>query len=193
MSLFQLTLTLFLIMDAPGNLPVFMTLLKDFTESKKRKIVLREMLFALIIMIACCFLGKELLQLLHVSTDAVNIAGGVILFFIALYMLFPKNFPFLSSPSKESDPFIVPLAIPIIAGPALIGSLLIFATTTSLFSLSLAVLLSWFFTTLVLLSISWASKVLGPKVLGALEKVMGFVMALLAIEMLSKGIMAFVH
>src|SRR5947209_1223025 len=121
MTIASAALLFFLVMDPLGNIPFFLSALKDVAPARRTFVLLRELLVALSVMVAFLFAGQSLLGLLHISEPALTIAGGVILFLIALRMVFP-------SPEKSmqeelaGEPFIVPLAIPYVAGPSLLAA-----------------------------------------------------------------------
>src|SRR5262249_15079119 len=121
MSLLSAAVLLFLVMDPMGNVPFFMTALKNVDPSRQRQVVLRELLIALGVMIFFLFAGRFLLQVLEISEPALTIAGGVILLLIALRMVFPSVETSLHE-KLAGEPFIVPLAIPYVAGPSLLAT-----------------------------------------------------------------------
>jgi multiple antibiotic resistance protein len=175
-QLFNLAVTFFLIMDPLGNIPLFISLLGKRTPKDQRRIILRELLIALGIMILFFFLGDMILDLLHISKYTVQISGGVILFLIALQMIFPKV---SNGKDKEvqSEPFIVPLAVPLVAGPSLLATIAI----------------AWIATTVILLSSSWFAKIMGTRGLKACERMMGLILTLLAVQLLLEGVTTFVQ
>ena len=193
MTILSAALLLFLVMDPLGNIPLFMTTLKKVEVSRQRKVVLRELVFALVILIAFLFLGQYLLQALHLSQTALTTAGGVILMIIALKMIFPSTHPSLQE-DVEGEPFIVPLAIPYVAGPsAMATSLLMMSNDPSRwFDWLLAVLLAWLVSALIIYFSSYFAKFLGEKGLIAIERLMGMLLITVAVQMLLSGIAEFV-
>src|SRR3990167_548933 len=117
MEYYSAALTLILVMDPLGNIPIFLSILQRFERRKQLWIILRECLFAFLILVGFLFFGQYILKGLGVSTSALNVAGGIILFLIALNMIFPTKNNVLSDDHLD-DPFIVPLAIPLTAGPS---------------------------------------------------------------------------
>ena len=193
MTILSAALLLFLVIDPLGNIPMFMTTLKKVDEKRQRKVVVRELLFALVILIAFLFLGQYLLQLLHLSETALTTAGGIILLIIAIKMIFPARDKSLQE-DVEGEPFIVPLAIPYVAGPS--------AMATSLLMMSreperwldwlFAVLIAWFVSAVIIYFSSYFARFLGEKGLIAIERLMGMLLITVAVQMLLTGIAEFV-
>lgn len=189
MTLLSAALLLLLVIDPLGNIPFFLSGLKPVAPERRFKVVAREMLIALVVLIGFLFLGRHALSLLRISQPALTTAGGVILLLIALRMIFPT-----SAHSMEEDipgePFIVPLAIPYVAGPsALATELLIMSREPTRWPTWLAALgIAWAGTSVVLLSASALSRLVGEKVLIAVERLMGMVLVTVAVEMLMGGI-----
>jgi len=119
--------TLFFIMDPLGNMPVFNAILERFDSKQRSIIVAREMLFALVILMTFLFTGTAILDFMGLTESSLSIAGGVLLFIIALRMIFPQ--PVKSSTEVVEDPFIVPLAMPMVAGPSTIAILLLLSSS----------------------------------------------------------------
>ncbi len=189
MEIWSAAITLFLIMDPLGNLPVFMSILKNVPIERQRKILIRELLIALFVMLLFLFAGQIILDVMHLKTEAVSISGGIILFIIALRMIFP-------SPTKPSDedalqhePLIVPLAIPLIAGPSLLASLMLLANRQPDMTMewTMAAIGAWTVSSLILLSAPRIFKVLGERGLMACERLMGMILIMLSVQMLLDG------
>src|SRR5262245_45079711 len=107
-------------MDPLGNIPFFLAALQPVDPARRTRVVVRELLIAYGVMVIFLFAGQHLLGLLHISEPALTIAGGVILFLIAVRMVFPS--PHQSGHEDvEGEPFVVPLAIPYVAGPSLLA------------------------------------------------------------------------
>ena len=119
--------TLFFVMDPLGNMPVFNAVLEHFNHRERSIIVAREMLFALAILMTFLFAGTAILNFMGLTQSSLSIAGGVLLFVIALRMIFPP--PIKEQIEVEEDPFIVPLAIPMVAGPSTIAILLLLSSS----------------------------------------------------------------
>lgn len=187
MSLLQIAVTLFLIMDPFGNVPAFLSLLRDFSPKRQRWIIFRELLIALGIILFFNFIGNEILNLIHITQATVKLAGGIILFLISLQMIFPRTHH--AGPTSGEEPFIVPLAVPFIAGPSIMGAVMIYAHQTGdLYKTTTAIFIAWIPTFLILLASSWLKRVLGARVLVAGERLMGFIMTILAVSLFTDGI-----
>jgi multiple antibiotic resistance protein len=193
MTLLSAALLLLFVIDPLGNVPFFLSALKPVDPRRRLRVVVRELLIALVVLVVFLFLGRHILSLLRISQPALTTAGGVILLLIALRMIFPT-----SAKSMEEDiqgePFIVPLAIPYVAGPsALATELLIMSREPTRWPTWLAALgIAWACTSLVLLSASALSRYVGEKVLIAMERLMGMVLVTVAVEMLMGGIREYI-
>ena len=181
--------TLFLIMDPLGNLPVFMSVLKTIEPKRRRKILARELLFSLIIMFTFLFSGQIVLDFLNVRQESVSIAGGIILFLIGLKMIFPQPGGVTGLTSGE-EPFIVPLAIPLIAGPSVLAALILLANQdhSRMLDWSMALGAAWLATATILMLSSSFHRILGERGLTAIERLMGMILIMISIQMLLDGI-----
>jgi multiple antibiotic resistance protein len=189
MTIISAALLLFLVIDPVGNIPFFLIALKRVDAARQRIVVIRELLIALGVLVFFLFAGPFLLSLLHISEPALTIAGGVILFLIALRMVFPSAEKSLHE-DVEGEPFIVPLAIPYVAGPsALATELLLMSREPNRWpEWLLAVTLAWFGASVIILSASNLGRVLGTKGLIAIERLMGMILITVAIQMLLTGV-----
>lgn len=192
-SIAQLAVTFFLIMDSVGNIPIYLSLLHRFSEKKRRQIIIREMIISLAVILLFAFLGNKFLALLHVKESTVGMAGGIILFIIALQMIFPAKEEKIALKTNE-EPFIVPLAVPLIAGPAILGTVMIYADRLNDFgAMSLALFIAWSASLALLLCSSLLQRLVGKNVLIAGERLMGFIMTLIALNLLTDGIIEFLR
>lgn len=192
MNLFSLSVILFLIMDPIGNISSFLSLLKDLPKQRRRAIIIREMLIALAAMVAFNFLGEYIFQVLDINETTIRIASGVILFLVAIKILFP-SVDSLRANLPSGEPFITPLAIPLIAGPSLLATIMLFARLEPSQPLMLsAIFISWFMAVAVLLLGSRLQKALGTNGLMACERLMGMVLVMLAIQRFAEGLQHFV-
>ncbi|MEA3239848.1 MAG: MarC family protein [Candidatus Bipolaricaulota bacterium] len=184
MSLLSAMLTLFLVMDPLGNIPLFLVLLEDVPLRRGRWILLRESIIALGLLMAFLYAGPYILGFLQISQTALGLAGGVVLFLIALRMIFPVPGG-MFGPTPEGEPFIVPIAIPLIAGPSAIATVMFFATRNrALSEWSIAVLGAWAASTLILLASTFLRRVLRRRGLIAVEKLMGMILLTVSVQML---------
>jgi multiple antibiotic resistance protein len=182
-------LLMFLVMDPLGNVPFFLTELKRVRPERRRLVVVRELLIALAVLVVFLFAGGVLLDLLGISSTALTVSGGVILLLIALRMIFPTHETSLQE-AVSGEPFIVPLAVPYIAGPsALATELLITNQDPTRWPEWLgAVLLAWLGTAVIVYFATDLGRLLGEKVLIAVERLMGMVLVAVAVQMLLTGL-----
>lgn len=185
---------LVLVTDPLGNIPIFVGLLRQVDPARRQRIIIREVLFAFLILLFFMFFGQRALTLMHLTDTSLGIAGGVILFLIALKMVFPHPEGHATHTLK-GEPFLVPLAIPFIAGPSAIATVLLLVSREPhrlwewLGALSVAMAIS-------AVVLGFAEKIadfLGEQVTLAFERLMGLVLTAIAIEMLLAGIEKFVH
>lgn len=189
MDVISAAVMLFLIMDPLGNLPVILSILKHLDPKRRRIVLVRELFFALIILLLFLFSGQKLLNFLHVSTETVSISGGVILFIIAIKMIFPQPGGVTGLAAGE-EPFLVPMAIPMIAGPSVLAALLLLSNQEPdrILDWSLAVFIAWGATFLILMFYNFFHKVLGDRGLKAIERLMGLLLVMIAIQMFLDGL-----
>ncbi|MGL5418998.1 MAG: YhgN family NAAT transporter [Plesiomonas shigelloides] len=194
MKMMSAAVLLFLIMDPLGNLPVFMSVLRHLEPKRRRFVLLRELLIALLVMMLFLFAGDHLLSFLNVREETVSISGGIILFLIAIRMIFPKPGGVTGLKSGE-EPFLVPLAIPLVAGPSVLAALLLLAKQHpgENMTLVLALLLSWGLSVLILLSSEVLNRWLGTKGLDAMERLMGLILVMISTQMFLDGIARYFH
>jgi MarC family membrane protein len=179
---------LFLVIDPFGNVPFFVSALKDVDPGRRRRVVIRELLIAYVVMVMFLFVGGPFLKVLGISGPALTIAGGVILFLIALRMVFPNR----SRSAQEElagEPFIVPLAIPYVAGPSVLAvELLMMSDEPERWPVwLLAVTVAWAATAIVVFFGSQVAERLGPRGLVAIERLMGMILVAIAIQMFLTG------
>ncbi|OGT60571.1 MAG: hypothetical protein A3F14_06005 [Gammaproteobacteria bacterium RIFCSPHIGHO2_12_FULL_43_28] len=194
MTLYTATITLILIMDPLGNVPLFLSILNHVERSKRKRIILRETCIALIILTFFLFFGQHILQGMHISEPALQISGGIILFLIAIRMIFPHE-DAENKARQVGEPFIVPLAVPLIAGPSTMTMVMVIANQAP-FELPLwflALLIAWFVTTIVLLFADHLRKMLGERGLIAIERLMGMILTTMAVQMFLTGFEHFLH
>ena len=192
MRIFFNAITLLFIMDPLGNIPPFMSALKKVEAERRRKVLLREILIAYVVLLTFLFAGKYILRLLSLQEETISIAGGIVLFLIALRMVFPREEP--ARDTLRGEPFIVPLAIPLIAGPSTLASLLLLQQSSphSTLQLFLALTLAWLVTAVILLSSTVLYRLLRERGLIALERLMGMLLVMLAVQMFINGVAKFI-
>ena len=194
MDTFSAAVMLFLIMDPLGNLPVFLSILRHVDPKRRRKVMLRELLFSLVIMMGFLFAGQQILSFLNLRQEAVSIAGGIILFLIAIKMIFPSPGGVTGLAAGE-EPFLVPMAIPMIAGPSILASLLLLANQepTRMVDWSLALLMAWGASAVILMFYELFNKLLGERGLTAVERLMGMLLVMISVQMLLDGVKNYLH
>ena len=176
---------LILIMDPLGNLPIFMSVLKHTEPKRRRAIMVRELLIALLVMLVFLFAGEKILAFLSLRAETVSISGGIILFLIAIKMIFPSASGNSSGLPAGEEPFIVPLAIPLVAGPTILATLMLLSHQ---YPNQIALLLAWGGTFVILLQSSLFLRLLGEKGVNALERLMGLILVMMATQMFLDGI-----
>lgn len=186
-------LTFFLVMDPLGNVPLFLTALRNTPEERRQWVILRELLIALAVMVAFLFAGRSLLDLLNIGNAALETAGGVILLLIAIRMVFPTSERNLREPHTDDEPFIVPLAVPYVAGPSLLAvEVVLISQNPADWPIFLgALILAWAVTAGILYLSGFLRRVVGDKTLIAIERLMGMILVILAVQMMLGGIKAF--
>ena len=190
MNLFSVTFSLFLLMDSIGNIPLYVAILSNFPLKKQIWIITRESLIALVTILAFTFFGQIFLDFLGICHATIALSGGVILFLIAIKMIFPLPVPVLTGEGEE--PFIFPLAIHLVAGPSVLAGVMIYSLKLPTKGmLVLGVVIAWVLTTLILLIAPWLGRVLGNKGCKALEKLMGLILVLIGIQMFLDGLLRF--
>ena len=180
---------LFFVMDPLGNIPIFLSLLKDIEPKRRWKVISRELLIALIILLIFLFFGQQLLNLLQLESESVSIAGGIILFIIGIRMVFPSRRGVMGD-QLEGEPFIVPLAIPLIAGPSTLATLMLFVHSdpTNMLNWLSVLLIAWAITAVILLSAPIFYKILRKRGLAAVERLIGMILIMISVQMLVTGI-----
>ena len=185
--------TFILVMDPLGNVPLFLASLKNTAPERRQWVILRECLIALVVMVSFLFAGRGLLNLLHVDDAALKAAGGVILLLISIRMVFPTPERNLTEPVTHDEPFIVPLAVPYMAGPSLLAVIVVFVSQSpeSLPWYLGGLVASWAISTVVLYFSGFLQRVVGTRALVAVERLMGMILVLLAVQMMFEGTKAF--
>lgn len=180
---------LFFVLDSLGVVPILLTLLQDIEPQRRWKIIIRELLIALAILLIFLFFGKNLLSILQLESESVSIAGGIILFIIGIKMVFPSRHGSMG-PNLEGEPLVVPLAIPLIAGPSALATLILFVNSdpNAMIDWLVVLLIAWGLTAIVLLSAPILYKILRKRGLAAVERLMGMILIMISVQMLVTGI-----
>ncbi len=178
--------SLFFIFNATGQIPLFLALLAKFDQKRQLQIITREFFIALIIMLLFTFCGDKILMILGISRSIISIAGGILLFLISLSMIFPS--PQASTEQLNKEPFIIPLAMPIITGPGIIAAVMLYShDTNNSFLVAASASLAWLLSLGIILAGSFIKQILGEKGLLAIERLGGMLICLIGIQMLTSG------
>ena len=190
-SIWSAAVLLLFVMDPLGNIPLFLSILKGTDPKRRRTIIIRELLIALGILMVFLFFGQRLLNFLHLEQESVTISGGIVLLIIGLRMIFPSREGVMGK-QVAGEPFIVPLAIPLIAGPSALATLILMVNRDPghMGQWVLALLVAWGTTAIILLFAPFLYKVLRDRGLAALERLMGMLLIMIAVQMLLNGIKA---
>ena len=185
---------LLLVTDPIGNIPLFVALMRPVARKRRVGVIARECAIALAVLVAFALFGRWLLDLFGLSDRSLTLAGGVILFLIALRMIF-RNPEGIFGESPSGEPLIVPLAIPSIAGPAAIATvvLLVSRAPQRLAEWLAAIVIAMAVSLVTLLLAERISRWLGERALVAFERLMGLLLTAIAVEMLLRGIEGFVR
>lgn len=193
MKLLSAATLLILVMDPLGNIPLFLAAMKCVPPNRRWRVLFREMLVALAVLLAFLFAGPAILTGLHISEPALCISGGVVLFMISVKMVFATGEN--GHAVFEEEPFIVPLAIPFIAGPSAMATVLLLVSQEPARRLEwlAALLIAWAVAAAVLTAGSLLNRLLGRRGLRAIERLMGMILTALAINMALDGVARFIQ
>lgn len=188
MNFYASVITLILVLDPLGNIPIFLSLLRKLPEKRQKWVMLRETLIAFAILLLFLLFGGYILQGLHLTMPDLSIAGGVILFLIAIKMIFPN--PKDEEAVSKDEPLLVPLAVPLIAGPSSLATVLLLAARTppNLVMDFFALLTAFVIFTAIISSSHLFMRLLGPRALSAMERLMGMILTAVAVQMFLTGL-----
>lgn len=191
MPLLNVSLVLFLIMDPLGNLSSHLSLVKELPATRQRWVILRELVIALALMLLFNYLGEHIFKFLDLSETTVRLSSGIILFLIAIKVLFTaKDNPRANLPKDE--PFVFPLAVPLIAGPALLATIMLYAHLESYQSIMTpAILLAWFAAVIIFFFSHSIQRLLGTNGLTACERLMAMILVMIAVQRFLEGVLLF--
>jgi multiple antibiotic resistance protein len=190
-DIMAVAVTLFFVMDPLGNIPIFNAVLSRFDPRTRSRIVARELTIALGILLLFLFAGNPVMKFLGLTQPTLSLSGGILLFIIALRMIFPR--PAGGEEEEIVDPFIVPLAMPLVAGPSTIAILLLQSSQhpERVWEWCLALVLAWVAATAILACSPWLMKALGDRGVRALERLMGMLLVMLSVQMFLDGVAQF--
>ena len=188
MNILSVAITLFLVMDPIGNIPFFLSTLRSVPEERRQKVLVRELLIAYAALVLFLVAGPRFIQILHLRPQSISIAGGIILFLISLRMVFPMDL--LRRDELEGEPLVVPLAIPGVAGPSALATLLLMTSSEPhrIGPLFLALTGTWLVTAAVLMASPLFYRILRERGLVAMERLMGMILVALAVQMFLDGV-----
>ena len=189
MTLFTAAATLLLILDPFGNIVMFNAILSKVPAERRRRVLIREIAIAYVILMTFLLVGAQLLAFLGLQQSSLSLAGGILLFLIAIGMVFPNRAVQFGG-DGDDEPFIVPLATPMIAGPSGIAFLLLLASKepTRMFEWIVAVSAASAVSAAILVTGDRISRLLGPRGMRAAEKLMGMLLILVAVQMITDGV-----
>jgi len=187
-------LLLFLILDPLGNIPIFLSLLRTLPPERQRIVLARELLIALGVLMAFLWGGKYALEVMHLRQESVSIAGGIVLFLIGIRMIFPPP-EGLMGEIPDGEPFIVPMAIPLVAGPSGMAAVMLMGSNepNRLGEWSIALLIAWGATAAILFSATILYKWLGRRALTAVERLMGMLLVAISVQMFMDGLASYLQ
>lgn len=187
MSIFQLAMIFFIVTNPIGNSPTIIALIKDHNVREQQKILFREAMFSMLLAIFFLFLGELFLKCLCIQNYGLTTSGGILLFLVALKMIF-SNRDEKSIEGPKQDPFIVPIATPLLSGAGLLTMIMLYSKQEANdLKIFLAILLAWIGVTTVLVTAPYLQIFLGKRGLLALEQLMGMLLAMIAMEMIVQG------
>jgi MarC family membrane protein len=181
---------LLLVLDPFGSLPIFISVMRGVDPARRTKVAVREVVIAFAVLLAFMFAGKGFLTLMHLSERSLEVAGGVILLIIAFRMIFGSGGDVYAADGGEREPFIFPLAVPLLAGPSAMATVLLLASRQPervmhwVGALTVAMLVSG----VVLLAADRIRRLIGSSMVAAIEKLMGLVLTAIAVEMILAGL-----
>lgn len=181
---------LLLVLDPFGSLPIFISVLRGVEPARRTRVALREVAIAFAALALFMVSGQTFLRLMHLSERSLEVAGGVILLIIAIRMVFASGAEVYASGAEGREPFVFPLAVPLLAGPSALATVLLLASRqperlwTWMAALTVAMALSG----VVLLAADQLRRWLGSSMVAAIEKLMGLVLTAIAVEMILAGL-----
>lgn len=189
MDIIGTAIIFFFVANPIGNAPAILAMVKDFDLVHQRRILTREVLIALLLALFFQFFGELFfLKMLNVKGYTTNITGGILLFLTAFEMIFPRK-QGVQGPALHKEPYIVPIATPLLSGPGLLTIIMLKASLPgSEFAVSCAIFIAWAGVALILLTAPYLQRVLKQRGMLALEQLMGMIVVMMAIDMIVKGI-----
>ena len=192
LSIVSIALVLFFVMDPFGNLPVFASVLERVAPERRRIVLARELLIALACLIFFLFVGRLLLDLLHLQYEAIRVGGGIVLFLIAIRLIFPTESGPLGE-TLEGEPLVFPLAVPLIAGPSAFATILFLVESGPDHRIAglIAIVSAWAASAAILFTSSLVLRIVGKRGILAVQRLIGMLLVMLSIQMVLEGVKAF--
>lgn len=189
MTIYSMVITLFLVMDPIGGVPIFLVMLSRYTYRRYAWIIIRESLLAWLLLSGFIFFGHGFMKHLNISESAMNMAGAMVLLLIAIKMIFPTTKGRAPSHSIE-EPLIVPLAVPMIAGPSALATVMLFSSREAdhLLHVWLSVCIAIVIFIAIMLLGRTTQRLVGDRVLNAMERLMGMILTMIAMQMFINGL-----
>jgi MarC family membrane protein len=181
---------LLLVLDPLGSLPIFISVMRNVAPERRRRVALRESAIAFGVLLLFMFTGRAFLSLMHLSERSLEVAGGVILLIIAMRMIFTGGGELYAVDGPPREPLIFPLAVPLLAGPSAMATVLLLASRQPerLLHWVAALTVAMAVSALVLLLADRIRKWIGHSMVSAIEKLMGLVLTAIAVEMILAGL-----
>lgn len=173
-------LALFIIMNPIGNVPVFLAMVERYKPKKQRAVLVRELLFALLIIYIFALFGGPLLSALHLDTNALGVSGGILLFLISLGLIFPR---FHTDDGKKEEPFLVPIAIPLTAGPGTLVVTMLYSHQINIWAFLMIVTSVWAICSSILIGSTYIASHINKRILIGIKRLGGFLLSLIAVDM----------
>lgn len=168
-------------MNPIGNIPVFLGILSNFPLKRQRIILLRELFFALIILVTFSFGGKAILSFLDLDDNVLGVGGGILLFLIALGIIFPR---YNGMEDEKTEPILVPIAIPLTAGPGSLATVMLWGHQMSMLTTTSVIVGVWICVTVILVGSTWLKRVVSEGIFIGIKKLGGFLLCLIATHMI---------
>lgn len=192
MNIFKIAFSLFLIANPIGNIPPILSVVRAFSFETQRKILIREALFSFLIAIFFQFVGESFLTTLELAPYTLSFCGGILLFIVALDMIFPHPQVVDNALSLE-EPFIVPIATPLITGAGVMSAIMLYSSKPDVpfYEVTLAIILAWVAVSGVTIGAPYIQKVLGKRGIAIMEQLMGMLLAMVSIGLMVNGVKQF--
>lgn len=181
---------LLLVLDPFGSLPIFISVLRNVAPARRRIVAIREVSIAFGVLLVFMVAGDSFLALMHLSERSLEVAGGVILLIIAIRMIFSTGGEIYAGDASGREPLIFPLAVPLLAGPSAMATVLLLASRQpqQLMQWVGALTVAMAVCGVVMLGANRIRKLLGASMVSAIEKLMGLVLTAIAVEMILAGL-----